>query len=100
MGITITKNFGELAHAELITEDDMREVGLLAREIMVRRTMAGRDVDGGAFQPYSAAYAKAKRAALGTGAVNLQVSGAMLNDITIVDVHAWPDPFVVLGFTR
>jgi hypothetical protein len=104
LGITIDKTLHiPLAEIEWITAEDMRDVGLLVREQIIRRTIAGTDVHGGAFAPYSPGYAKAKAAALGAGPVNLQVSGAMLNDISIVDVRGWHDgdgPLVELGFTK
>jgi hypothetical protein len=79
----------------------MREVGLLAREMIVRRTIAGRDAEGVPFAPYSPAYAKAKRQALGGAGVNLQVSGGMLNDLTITDVQVTPEKATVtLGWTK
>ena len=100
MGITISRSFGDLADIEFVTAEDMRQVGLLARERIVRRTMAGRDAQGAAFRPYSPGYAKAKAEALGTTAVNLQVSGNMLNDLTVVRVAGWPEPFAEIGFTK
>lgn len=99
--VKVTRAFGSLEHLELITADDMREIGLLAREQIVRRTMSGVDVDGSAFEPYSPGYATAKAKALGTTAVNLQVSGGMLNDIGIVDVQVGPEKAsVTLGWTK
>jgi hypothetical protein len=102
--VTILRSFGPLDHLDLVTADDMREIGLLAREQIVRRTMAGRDADGAPFTPYSEGYAKAKAKALGALAgsrVNLQVSGGMLNDLTIVDVQADGDKAsVTLGWTK
>lgn len=100
MGLTITRNFGRLDHLELVTKDDMKQIGLLARERIVRRTLRGIDAAGLPFRAYAARYAKQKAAALGAGPVNLQVSGAMLDDLTIVDVGGWPDPFVELGWTK
>lgn len=98
--VTVTRDF-DLANLELVTEADMREVGLLAREQIVRRTLRGLAADGSPFAPYSRGYAKAKARALGTSAVNLQVSGAMLNDLTIVDVKVTPEKAVVsLGWTK
>lgn len=73
----------------------MREVGLLARERIYRRTIAGRDQDDQPFKPYSAAYG-ALRAKEGLSTnVNLQVSGAMLNALRIVAVT---ETSVTLGF--
>lgn len=73
----------------------MREVGLLARERIIRRTLSGKDQDGQPFQDYSPQYRERKAQELGAGTVNLQVSGAMLNGLTIVDVT---DRSVTLGF--
>jgi hypothetical protein len=99
--ITVRKSFGALEHLELVTADDMREIGLLAREQIVRRTMSGRDATGAPFEPYSPGYAKAKRQALGTTAVNLQVSGGMLNDFTITNVQVSDEKAsVTLGWTK
>jgi hypothetical protein len=99
--VTITKTFGSLEHLELVTADDMREIGLLAREQIVRRTIAGVDAEGRAFQEYSPGYAKAKREALGSDRVNLQVSGGMLNDLSIVDVKVTEEKAsVTLGWTK
>lgn len=100
MGIRVTRTFGPLDHLELVTAEDMREIGLLVRERIIRRTISGVDANGVPFEPYSPAYAKAKRQALGTTTVNLQVSGAMLNAITITAVEGWPNPFVELGFSK
>jgi hypothetical protein len=99
--VKITRNFS-LEHLELVTAADMREIGLLAREQIVRRTMAGRDAEDAPFTPYSPAYAKAKAKALGgSGTVNLQVSGAMLNDLGVVNVQASDDKATVtLGWSK
>lgn len=99
--ITLSRSFGSLEHLQLVSEEDMREIGLLAREAIVRRTMSGTDVHGAAFKPYSDGYAETKRQALGTDAVNLQVSGGMLNDLTVVDAKADEDTAsVTLGWTK
>jgi hypothetical protein len=89
--VTIKANFGPLADLKLSSRELMKEIGLLARERIVRRTISGLDEDERAFQPYSPAYAKAK----GSARVTLQVSGAMLNAIQITDVT---DTSVTLGF--
>jgi hypothetical protein len=82
MGATVTLSRDwSLEDVQLVTADDMREIGLLQRETMVTRTMGGRDLNGNAFQPYSAAYAAAK----GSTFVNLQVSGNMLNHLQILE---------------
>jgi len=95
--ISLSRNFESLADLKLVTREDMRELGLLARERIVRRTRQGIAADGSAFQPYSAAYAAQKSAALGTSRVNLEVSGNMLNHLGIVDLT---DSSVTLGWTQ
>jgi hypothetical protein len=85
--IRVTRNFGSLEDLELISAEDMRELGLQARELIVRRTLQGVDADGQPFASYSTGYAKRKRQALGTDQVNLQVSGNMLNQINITAVE-------------
>lgn len=91
--IQVTRSFKlPLDEVEFVTREDMRELALLLREQIVRETIQGIDAEGRTFSPYSPGYAKAKRAALGTSAVNLQVSGAMLNDITVLEVQGWNDP--------
>lgn len=79
--VTVSRNWS-LADVELITAEDMREIGLLQREHILRRTLAGSDVSGQTFQPYSAAYAAEK----GSAFVNLQVSGNMLNHLVVTEV--------------
>lgn len=91
----ITKNFGLLAKIPLTDKAIMREVGLLARERIIRRTVSGESVDGSRFKAYSPGYAKAKARELGAGPVNLQLSGGMLNAIQVTEVG---DDYVELGF--
>lgn len=95
--MSVTRNFGPLDEIPLTTREIMREVGLLARERIVRRTRQGIGTDGSAFHPYSASYAAVKAKELGAGRPNLTVSGAMLNDIVILTVT---DDTVELGFSR
>ena len=95
--VSLTRNFGPLTDLELVSAEDMRELGLLARERIVRRTLSGIDAEGAPFAPYTPGYAKAKAEALGAGPVNLQVSGNMLNDVQIVDVT---DHTVTLGWLK
>jgi len=97
MPITVTKNFGPLTQLDLSTKELMREIGLLARERIIRRTVSGRDQHDQAFKPYSTGYAAEKAKHLGAGPVNLQVSGDMLNAIALIEVT---DTSVTLGFTR
>jgi hypothetical protein len=80
----------------MVTRETMREIGLMARERILRRTISGKDAQGQPFQAYSAGYRLRKAQELGGGTVNLQVSGAMLNGLTIVDVT---DRSVTLGFS-
>jgi hypothetical protein len=91
--ISITRNFSALQNLQLVGKEDMRELGLLARERIIRRTIRGESASGGAFHPYSPAYAKAK----GSSRVDLQVSGNMLNQMGIVDVT---ENTVTLGWTQ
>lgn len=95
--MSVTRNFGPLDQIPLTTKAIMREVGLLARERVVRRTRQGQTTDGGQMQPYSAGYAKRKAKELGTSMPNLTVSGAMLNDIILTDIQ---DDEVSLGFSK
>ena len=98
--ITVSRNFTieTLLGAVRPTREDMRELGLIARERIVRRTLRGVDADGKPFAPYSAGYAKQKAQALGSAApVNLQVSGAMLNQLQIVKLS---DTEVRLGWLQ
>jgi hypothetical protein len=86
--MSVTRNFGALDKIPLTDKAIMRDVGLMARERIVRRTRQGQGTDGAPFAPYSAGYAETKGKELGRGKVNLTVSGAMLNDITILEVTA------------
>jgi phage gpG-like protein len=62
--------------------EPMELVGEEARVIIVKRTASGIDVNGAAFKPYSAAYAKQK----GKSAADLHVTTEMLGGIS---VNAW-----------
>jgi hypothetical protein len=86
--VSVTRNFGALDKIPLTDKAIMRDVGLMARERIVRRTRQGQGTDNTPFQPYSEGYKKAKVGELGGGRVNLTVSGAMLNDITLIEVTA------------
>lgn len=94
--VTITRDFPVLTDLQLVTKEDMREIGLLARERIVRRTRQGLGPDG-PFAPLSEGYAEQKRAALGTSAPDLTVSGNMLNQLTIVELE---DHSVTLGWNQ
>jgi hypothetical protein len=93
--ITVTRTFGRLADIPLAGKALMHDVGLLARERVIRRTVGGTDAFGARFQAYAPDYEKRKREAVGGSGVDLQVSGAMLRAITIVEET---DTKVVLGF--
>jgi hypothetical protein len=95
--MSVTRNFGPLDQIPLTTKAIMRDVGLMARERVVRRTREGKTTSGGQMQPYSPGYAKRKAKELGSQRPNLTVSGAMLNDITLQDVQ---DDEVTLGFSK
>lgn len=95
--MSVTRNFGPLDQIPLTTKQIMREVGLLARERVVRRTRDGKTTDNAPMQPYSAGYAARKGQELGTTTPNLTVSGGMLNDIVLQDVQ---DDEVTLGFSK
>lgn len=98
MGVQVTRSIPNLETVKLTDRELMREIGLMARETIIRRTISGRDAKGAAFQPYSPAYAEAKaKEGLGGGKVNLQVSGAMLNDLQITEVT---ETSVTLGFVK
>ena len=96
MSVTVSRNFGRLADIPLTGKALMHEVGVLARQRILSRTLSGQAYTGAAFQAYSPGYAKQKAAAgEGSGIVNLMVSGRMLEGITIVEET---DTKVVLGF--
>lgn len=98
MGVSVTRTIPNLSTVKLTDRALMREVGLLAREKIIRRTISGRDAKGGSFQPYSPSYAERKaKEGVGGGTVNLQVSGAMLNDLQITEVT---DDSVTLGWVK
>ncbi len=85
MPVTVTSNF-HVGDVRFSNERIMREVGLLARETIRRRTARGISADGLPFAPYSLGYIKQKAKQLGSAAqVNLTVSGAMLNALQIVE---------------
>ncbi len=85
MAVTVKATLtGSLPH-ELLTEQDMRDVGALAVRMIRTRTEAGTDVNGASFRAYSAGYEKQKREALGHARVDLTVSGRMLNDMQVTE---------------
>lgn len=94
--VSVVKTGRPLSDIRFSSRDLMKEVGLLARERVIRRTVSGIDQHDQRFAPYSAAYAKRKALELGSAAVNLQVSGSMLNALTITELT---EKSVTLGFT-
>ena len=95
MPVTVTSNF-VAGDVSFTNAEIMREIGLLARETILRRTARGISADGTPFAPYSRRYAQQKTTALGSGArVNLSVSGQMLGRLQVVEVT---DSTVTLGF--
>jgi hypothetical protein len=88
---------------KLVDAKVMREIGKLAVDEILRQTDAGRDYQGRAFKPYSEGYADRKAtyrggrlgADIGTGGVDLKVTGRMLNDLQIISTTPRK---VVLGF--
>lgn len=94
--VTVTYTGKPLKDLKLSTKELMREVGLLARERVYRRTISGVDEHGSAFAPYSPLYALRKAQEVGSASVNLQLSGAMLNAMTVIAVT---ESSVTLGFS-
>lgn len=87
MPVIVQRSFGSLADLKFSNVAMMREIGLLARELIIRRTMAGQDATGASFAPYSAKYAERKAKELGSAdPVNLTVSGGMLRNLQIIEV--------------
>lgn len=95
MSVTVHRTFGPLAPLAIPGKATMREVGLMARERIRQRTLAGDDVRGYPFRRYSEGYEKRKREMVGGRGVDLQVSGEMLRGMELVEVT---DTKVVLGF--
>jgi hypothetical protein len=85
MGVTVRRNFASLDTLPIgPSRDDWGRIGRLARERVIRRTLAGRDERDAPFQPYSRGYAAVKTALGASPAVNLQLSGEMLRAITVI----------------
>lgn len=98
MPVTVTVSGTPLSDIPLSSTELMREVGLLARERIIRRTLSGLDVNDNGFDPYTPGYYKAKSKEVGLASpVNLQLSGGMLNGITVIEVTK---NTVSLGFSR
>jgi hypothetical protein len=96
MPIHLRQSFRSLL-GPLATREDMESLGKLLIERIRRRTLAGQDAEGQPFAGYSAGYAKRKSDALGTTRVDLQISGELLNNLTVVDVT---ERRVTLGWKR
>jgi len=86
MPVTVTLSGPRLAETPLTHASLMREIGLMVRERILRRTIAGIDANDQPFAAYAPTYAALKEKELGPGGVNLQVSGAMLNALQILNV--------------
>lgn len=98
MSLTVQRTGPPLTSLRFTNRELMRQIGLAAREMIVRHTLAGVDATGASFAPYSANYATRKQAYTQTAAgVNLTVSGNMLRDLQIVDVT---DDSVTLGWLK
>lgn len=94
--VSVVRTGRPLSDLKLSSRALMKDVGLLARERVIRRTVAGLDEHEQSFAPYSAAYAERKAREVGSSRVNLQLSGAMLNAIVITELT---DTSVTLGFS-
>lgn len=98
MGIVVRKNFVRLRDIKLVTREDMFQLGGQIINRITARTNMGIGADGQRFAPYSAAYAKQRATnGLGTSRVDLNVSGEMLNAMTVEEVT---DTRVVVGFGK
>jgi hypothetical protein len=99
MSFTVRRVNLDLKDVSIVTREDMAAVGQMLRQRIIERTARGVDASGQPFAAYSDGYAKTKReAGVGTGGVDLTVSGEMLRAITI-DVA--PDAkSVTLSFAR
>ncbi len=84
--LKVSRDFGTLSLDDVLTTEDMQDVGDLALRLIRTRTEGGQDVRGAAFADYSAGYAAQKREALGHARVDLTVSGRMLNDMQVTSV--------------
>lgn len=96
MGVTIRRNFAPLSAIRLLKREDWRQAGLLARELIIRHTTAGRDEDGQAFAPFSQAYREQRQRQRLAVVPTLQLSGQMLQSITVEP----EDDRVTLRFVR
>lgn len=99
MSVTVRRSGLPLTEvlSRLVTVEDMRALGELARVAIVDRTRAGRAPDGVSWPPYSTGYAEVKAKELGASPVNLTVSGEMLNNLRVIEVTPRS---VTLGWSR
>ena len=80
MSVTVSRNVESLFRLKFSDRRLIREILLLLRERIIRRTLSGRDEDEAGFAPYSPRYKKAGQR------VTLQDTGEMLQGITPVSV--------------
>lgn len=90
-----TGRAGNFAKIALVDARLMTEVGDFALSLIRRRTAAGKDVNGQAFQELSPEYAKQKQKAIGNARADLTVSGRMLNEMGRLAVT---EKTVTIGF--
>ncbi len=83
MKVAVSRNFGRLTDARLLTAADWKAIGSHARDRIVQRTTSGKDERDVPFAPYSPRYAKALAKAGASTRVDLQVSGEMLRAIEV-----------------
>src|SRR2546430_14603296 len=98
MGVRLTGDTDIFSRPRWRNRDRMRTAGKRIVQHVLARTQAGKDADGRAFAPYSAAYAKRKGVA--TTDVDLRSRGRgahMLDNLAIVEVS---DENVVVGFSN
>lgn len=85
VGVELRRSFGPLDEIDLVTREDWGRVGRLARERIIARTLSGQDERDAPFAAYTPAYAK-RRSQMGASTTpNLQLSGDMLNAITVTE---------------
>lgn len=89
MSIRVRRNFPRLDKLVAPDRGIIRDLLLLTRERIIRRTLSGRDESGNSFRPYAAS-TKRQRARRGksTSTVNLQDTNTMLGGIAILQVTA------------
>jgi hypothetical protein len=87
---------GNYAKIALVDAKLMTEVGDFALSLIRRRTTAGKDIEGVAFQELSPGYAAQKQKELGNSRADLTVSGRMLNEMGRLKVT---EKSVTIGFS-